>query len=559
MGIVLFGGVGGISTVKSGECATIIWNVSPYWSAIGFSPQGWQVGEVNQGFGQTGSEIGKTQVCPTQTTTYGIHVIFPHNSVDKYWTINVIAPQVPPAPPPPAPAQPPAVQMNVNFTASPTVITTGQCTTLRWDVDGVQALYFNGQGVTGHETRQVCPSSTTTYGLNIVAPGQNFWRNVTVTVNQPIPPTAVPLPPPAAIPLSVNFYAQPDTITQGQCTTLYWHVVGNNPAKKPSASIGPPTDNLGSVALVPDGSGKVCPSSTTTYTLYGDDVNGNPWRRQTTVTVLIPQPPTPAPVVSFTADDNVVELGKCTTLRWNVDGVNAIYFNGQGVTGHESRQVCPSSTTTYGLHIVAPGQDFWQNVTVTISQPPPAPSFQESDLVFTHLSGLSNTYQFSDADYQALKSLLAITPDQYKPCFELAGLALGGQVVDLTSVGGEIVLNKNPLEAIFSLPGNVADCNAVLTNINGILAKYLQGNYAVFHGQYAPADIETYCQSEYGAKVIVPEWDKPYDWSCQKANGAVVLMDPNEIGALCRLEYPGFFPNAYLRQQDDAFSWVCQQ
>ncbi len=99
------------------------------------------------------------------------------------------APEVPSGPPPPPPPDqppppPPPSGATVNFVANPTSITQGQCSTLRWDVEGVREIYFEGVGVTGHEQRQQCPTQTTTYTLRVVfADGstQNYTATVTVT------------------------------------------------------------------------------------------------------------------------------------------------------------------------------------------------------------------------------------------------------------------------------------------------------------------------------------------------------------------------------------------
>ncbi|MEW5721181.1 MAG: hypothetical protein AB1817_21325, partial [Chloroflexota bacterium] len=58
----------------------------------------------------------------------------------------------------------------------------GQCSTLRWDADGVREVYFEGVGVTGHEQQQECPTQTTTYTLGVVFQ-DGTARNYTATVN----------------------------------------------------------------------------------------------------------------------------------------------------------------------------------------------------------------------------------------------------------------------------------------------------------------------------------------------------------------------------------------
>ena len=68
---------------------------------------------------------------------------------------------------------------------------------------------------------------------------------------------------------------------------------------------------------------------------------------------LTPQPTaTPPMYVDFRADAPWVIAGQCTTLRWDVEGVRGVYFNGQGQPGHGSQDVCPGQTQTFVLHVV---------------------------------------------------------------------------------------------------------------------------------------------------------------------------------------------------------------
>ncbi len=77
-------------------------------------------------------------------------------------------------------------------------ISAGECATLSWDVKHVQAIYLDGAGVTGQETKEVCPDSTTTYTLHVVLlDGSTTDRSVTVTVSAPVDTTPPPPPTPA--------------------------------------------------------------------------------------------------------------------------------------------------------------------------------------------------------------------------------------------------------------------------------------------------------------------------------------------------------------------------
>ncbi len=90
------------------------------------------------------------------------------------------------------------------------------------------------------------------------------------------------------------------------------------------------------------------------------------------VRVVDPNAPTPTPVrptaipaptptvggtpsVSFTVDRAKIPYGECVTLKWDVDNVFAVKLDGKGVTGHETRVVCPTETTEYKLEAVIGG------------------------------------------------------------------------------------------------------------------------------------------------------------------------------------------------------------
>jgi heat shock protein HslJ len=74
----------------------------------------------------------------------------------------------------------------------------------------------------------------------------------------------------------------------------------------------------------------------------------------------VPTPaPTPVqPLIGFWADQTTINQGQCTTLRWQVENVQAVWVYPAGqsykdypVTGEGSRQVCPATTTTYEMRV----------------------------------------------------------------------------------------------------------------------------------------------------------------------------------------------------------------
>jgi len=80
---------------------------------------------------------------------------------------------------------------------------------------------------------------------------------------------------------------------------------------------------------------------------------------------------TPPMYVDFRADSPWVIAGQCTTLRWDAEGVRAVYFNGQGQPGHGSVEVCPAQTQTFVLHVVLNAGYLDRALTIAVLPAPP--------------------------------------------------------------------------------------------------------------------------------------------------------------------------------------------
>ncbi|MCC7498916.1 MAG: peptidoglycan-associated lipoprotein Pal [Bryobacterales bacterium] len=102
----------------------------------------------------------------------------------------------PPPPPPPAaaPAPAPPARPSITFSAEPGTIERGQSATLRWEVTGATDMSIdNGVGsIQANGSRQVYPTSTTTYVLTATGPGGTSTANATVNVTAPPPPPPAP-------------------------------------------------------------------------------------------------------------------------------------------------------------------------------------------------------------------------------------------------------------------------------------------------------------------------------------------------------------------------------
>ena len=76
-------------------------------------------------------------------------------------------------------------------------------------------------------------------------------------------------------------------------------------------------------------------------------------------------------MIAFSADRTEVVSGECVTLQWNVDNVKAVYLDEGGVDGHDSRSVCPATTTTYTLRVERlDGTTEVRQVTIVVWVPP---------------------------------------------------------------------------------------------------------------------------------------------------------------------------------------------
>lgn len=93
-----------------------------------------------------------------------------------------------------------------------------------------------------------------------------------------------------------------------------------------------------------------------------------------------PQPTaTPSAQMSLTADRTSINQGECTTIRWSVENVQAVWVYPQGQpfqqfprVGQGSEQVCPPTTTTWEMRVQMRDGSV-QFRTVTINVTPAAP------------------------------------------------------------------------------------------------------------------------------------------------------------------------------------------
>jgi ABC-type amino acid transport substrate-binding protein len=267
--------------------------------------------------------------------------------------------QVPDPNPPPPPPPPPA-DVNPNLRADNSWVNPGQCTVLRWDVDGVSAVYLiengNQRGVGGHDALTVCPWNTTTYVLRVVrADGVPVDFPITVNVGGG-----------GNAPYSITFWTDRDRINRGECTTLRWDVQGVREVYLNDEG-------------VPGVSARdVCPSESKTYYLRVVRHDGGQETREQRIHVEQgggggggggPR------IDRWTVDRNEISAGKCVELKWRGSDIGKIriYRNGEQVhessAGEGKHKDCPPGPGLYEYRLHASGHtgETDQTLTVTVT------------------------------------------------------------------------------------------------------------------------------------------------------------------------------------------------
>lgn len=79
-----------------------------------------------------------------------------------------------------------------------------------------------------------------------------------------------------------------------------------------------------------------------------------PTRVQLTASPTSAQPPgSPTPVdANFRADQTALAAGECTTLRWEAQNAQSVFFDGQPTTVTGATEVCPTATRRYTLLVI---------------------------------------------------------------------------------------------------------------------------------------------------------------------------------------------------------------
>ncbi len=287
--------------IVSGGLSTLQWNVTGATSL-----------SIDQGIG-TVSSSGTRTVTPTTNTTYTLTATMNSIPVAVPITITVTAAELPTI---------------TTFTAIPRHIIGGGLSTLSWNVSNATSVSIDqGIGaVSPSGTQTVTPATTTTYTLTATNGSGSSIAAVTIATDVM----------PVVLPVINTFTANPMTILGSGPSTLSWNVAGAT-----SIVI---NQGIGDVTATPISSQAVNPAATTTYTLIA--TNGT-YSVTASVTITV------IPVInSFTANPYSIDVGRTSTLQWNVTGATSISISpglGTFLPTSTSQMVSPTMTTMYTL------------------------------------------------------------------------------------------------------------------------------------------------------------------------------------------------------------------
>jgi hypothetical protein len=232
----------------------------------------------------------------------------------------------------------------ISFTFTPSEITVGQTTTLKWSVTNATSVTIDqGIGkVAASGSKVIAPTTNSTFTLTAIAANHSFTSRATITVL------------PSGLPYINSFTATPKVISRGQSTVLQWDVGGAN-----SIYI-----DQGILNVAESDSLIVAPAATTTYTLTATNNAGS-----IKSAVIVTVSSTALPVINnFIANPTTFSLGQTIRLSWDVTGASTVSLN-QGLGTVPSTGfilVTPRLTTVYTLTAVNSAGSKSQSATVSL-------------------------------------------------------------------------------------------------------------------------------------------------------------------------------------------------
>lgn len=147
------------------------------------------------------------------------------------------------------------------------------------------------------------------------------------------------------------FVAHQYTLKFGECTFLSWD-----------------TENFSHIQLngqdvASIASQSVCPRDNKTYVLQGNRVDGSLVAKTQHIFVSKKYDY----MASFYADKYIIKRGECVVLRWQVEGIDKVYFQERPTVGESFSNECPSYDSLYSLRVVLRNQEtIMRNITIYV-------------------------------------------------------------------------------------------------------------------------------------------------------------------------------------------------
>jgi phosphatidylinositol-3-phosphatase len=163
---------------------------------------------------------------------------------------------------------------------------------------------------------------------------------------------------------SINFAAQPTSVTSGGSAVLSWSTT--NATSVTISGVG---------AFGPKGSATVKPAATTNYTATATGPGGKTNAAAVVTVAIGQQPPPQQPTITFTAQPTSIVAGSSSTLSWTTTNATSVSIQGLGTfAASGSTNVTPTATTTYSASAQGSGGTANASATVAVTQPG-VPSF----------------------------------------------------------------------------------------------------------------------------------------------------------------------------------------
>ena len=302
--------------ITAGQSSTLSWSIQNATSIT-----------ISGVTGTLSPSSGTATVSPTATTTYTLTATGAGGTATAAVTVAVTAVPVVPNP------------QIVMYTASPLTVTTGGSSTLNWSTNNAASVTISN--ITGAQPLNGSVStgalqSTTSFVLTAMGTnGNSVSASITISVQ------------PATIPTIVVFTASPQTINNGQSSSLCWQVNG---ATTINISGG-----VGS-SLPANSCQTVSPTTTTTYTLTATNAQGT---SQASVTVNVGS----TQILQFSASPEFSPIqGGPVVLTWQTSNATSIQIVGgdtptigSNLPVNGSITVNPNDNATYTLIAYGPG------------------------------------------------------------------------------------------------------------------------------------------------------------------------------------------------------------